>query len=244
MLTLKKKRIAAFGLGMVALASAGLTARRAFSSDHADTQQIAATPGTDISDVFIFPSPSNPNNVVLAVCVSPLIGPGASRFFDPSVLYQFKIDNSGDNVEDLVIQARFEGDGASQQVRIAGPAAPKMTGTASKLISPYVITGTFGNSFSPTPGMTVFAGKREDPFFFDLERFFTILPDRKTPLDPAALPAGQDPNAPQATTWRAPGVAQDFLKGFNVLSIVVELPKSMIQGSDDGKVALWCTTSK
>jgi hypothetical protein len=244
MFTQRKKRLAALGLGVVVLTGLGLTARRAFSSDHADTPQIAATPGTDISDVFIFPSASNPNNVVLAVCVSPLIGPGASRYFDPSVLYQFKIDNSGDNVEDLVIQARFEGEGASQQVRIAGPAAPKMTGTSNKALSPYVVAGTFGTTFTPTPGMTVFAGKREDPFFFDLEQFFTILPDRKTPLDPAALPAGQNPHAPQATTWRAPGVAQDFLKGFNVLSIVVEVPRSQLRGAGDGKISLWCTTSK
>lgn len=244
MLTLRKKRLAAVSLGIVALVGAGLTARRAFSSDHADTPQIAATPGTDISDVFIFPSPTNPDNVVLAVCVSPLIGPGAARYFDPSVLYQFKIDNTGDNVEDLVIQAKFEGDGPSQQVVISGPVAPRTTGTSSTFHDSYIATGTYGTAFSPTAGMTVFAGKREDPFFFDLERFFTILPDRKTPLDPAALPAGQDPNAPQATTWRAPGVAQDFLKGFNVLSIVVELPKSRLKGSVDGKIALWCTTSK
>jgi hypothetical protein len=244
MLTLKKKRLAAAGLGLVALTGLGLSARKALSSDHADTTQIAASPGTDLSDVFLFPSPTNPDNVVLAMCVSPLIGPGGSRFFDPSVLYQFKIDNNGDSVEDLVIQARFAGDGPSQQVRIAGPSAPRTTGTRSMLLAPYALNGTFGTAFTPTPGMMVFAGKREDPFFFDLEQFFTILPDRKTPLDPSALPAGQDPHAPQATTWRAPGVARDFLSGFNVLSIVVELPKSQLKGAADGKISLWCTTSK
>jgi len=37
-------------------------------------------------------------------------------------------------------------------------------------------------------------------------------------------------NPPMATTWRAPGAAVDFLSngGFNVLSIVIELPKAQL----------------
>src|SRR3982751_2050178 len=67
-------------------------------SDHADTPAIAQRQGTDLTDVFIFPSPTNANNVVLAMCVHPLIptGQAAGVTFDPNVLYQFKIDNTGD----------------------------------------------------------------------------------------------------------------------------------------------------
>ena len=197
----------------------------------------------DLTDVFIFPSPNNPNNVVLAMCVSPLIpaGGAAGRQFDNDVLYQFKIDNSGDNVEDLVIQAKFEGTGSSQTVSIAGPKAPEMSGTQSTFRDPYSTGGSVGTSFSPTSGMTVFAGPREDPFFFDLEQFFTIFPDRATPITGTVI---ANPNAPQATTWRAAGVAKDFLKDLNVLSIVVELPKSRLRGTVNGKIGVWCTTSK
>jgi len=40
-----------------------------------------------------------------------------------------------------------------------------------------------------------------------------------------------NPNQPMATSWRPAGAAVDFLSngGFNVLSIVVELPKSMLR---------------
>jgi len=216
---------------------------RAVSSDHADTPQIAAAPGTDITDVFIFPSPANSNNVVLAMCVSPLIptGQAASRVFDPNVLYQFKIDNTGDFVEDLVIQATFTGSGAAQKVMIAGPARPARTGNVTEALSPSATTGTIGQTFNPLSDLKAFAGAREDPFFFDLEQFFKILPDRATPITGTPDPT---PNTPKATTWRAAGQARDFLAGMNLLAIVVELPKTQVRGSGDGKIRVWCTTSK
>src|ERR1051326_6841483 len=110
---------------------------RAHGSDHADTPAIAARPGADLTDVFIFPSPTNANNVVLAMCVHPLIpsGMGASVDFDPNVLYQFKIDNNGDFIEDLVIQAKFVGSGASQQVQIS-MGKPITTGTITQQLAP------------------------------------------------------------------------------------------------------------
>lgn len=237
------KRFAALtGVGLAL--TAGLVAvQKARGSDHADTPQIAASAGTDLTDVFIFPSPTNPDNVVLTMCVSPLIPTGGTRTFDPSVLYQFKIDNTGDKVEDLVIQARFEGSDASQKVKIAGPAAPARVGTLGEALVAHATTGTLNTAFSPSAGIQVFAGVREDPFFFDLEQFFTILPDRATPITGTAVPLAEA-NTPKATSWRASGSAKDFLSGYNLLAIVVELPKSALRGSGDGKISLWCTTSK
>jgi hypothetical protein len=174
---------------------------------------------------------------------SPLITSAqvGTRRFDPSVLYQFKIDNTGDNVEDLVIQARFSGSTSPQQCFISGAAAPKAAGTTSELLANDSVIGNFDTPFTLSNGAKVFCGTREDPFFFDLERFFTILPDRATPITGTPI---ANPNAPQATTWRSPGI--DFLSNghYNVLSIVVELPKSMLKGTNGDKIAVWCTTSK
>lgn len=226
---MKSKR-SLIGLGMLTLALFAIGVQRAVGSDHADTPQIAQSPGTDITDVFLFPSPGNANNVVLVMTVNPLITPPTKNntFFDPNVLYQFKIDRNNDAVEDLVIQAKFTGTGANQTVHIAGPAAPASTGTTNTFLAPHATTGTFNQTFSPTANMQVFAGVREDPFFFDLERFFEILPDRATPIN--GIPVN-NPNDPQATTWRAAGQAFDFLSNgnYSVLAIVVELPKSMLQ---------------
>jgi hypothetical protein len=218
---------------------------RARGSDHADTPQIAASPGTDLTDVYIFPSPTNANNVVLAMNVNPLIasGQGPNAKFDTTVLYQFKIDNTGDNVEDLVIQAWAENSGATQTIKVAGPAAPTQTGIQSTALAAHALTGTINTPFSPTANMQVFAGAREDSFFFDLEQFFTILPDRATPITGTVI---ADPNVPKAATWRDAANAKDFLSvnKLNVLSIVVELPKTAIRGAANGKINVWCTTSR
>jgi hypothetical protein len=234
--------------GLIVAAAASLVMplalmRVARGSDHADTPDNAAKPGQDISDVYIFPSPSDASKVVLVMNVSPLITPAqvATRRFDPNVLYQFKIDNTGDNVEDLVIQARFKGTSGSQTCLISGPTAPSETGTKSTWLTPNTTVGNFDSTFTLTNGAKVFCGTREDPFFFDLEQFFAILPDRAAPVT-GVEPA--DPNAPAITTFRSPGI--DFLSNgnYNVLSIVVELPKSMLKGTNGDKIGVWCTTSK
>jgi hypothetical protein len=217
-----------FGLG--ALGAIGLLTALvapAIGSDHADTQENVGNPGQDLSDVYVFPSKENPNNVVFVMNVNPLIGRGGTARFDPNVLYQFKIDTNKDNVEDLVMQAKFD-DAAVQGVRISGPVKPTSVGTTSNLEPFQPVSGTVGTTFTPAAGMKVFAGTREDSFFFDLEQFFTIFPDRGVP---AGVTPPENPNQPMATSWRPAGEARDFLSagGYNVLSIVIELPKSMIQ---------------
>ncbi len=206
-----------------------LGVQHVYASDHADTPQIFNSPGTDLTDVFMFPSPTNSNNVVLMMTVNPLITPSTknSTSFDPNVLYQFKIDNNLDGREDRVIQVWFDGTGSGQTAHVAGPALPLSQGTKNGKLRPYDVTGTFGSTFSPTGGMQVYTGVREDPFFFDLEQFFNILPDRATPVNGIEVP---NPNSPHQTTWRAPGTAVDFLSNgnYSVLAIVVELPKTML----------------
>jgi hypothetical protein len=68
-------------------------ARPVVASDHQDTLYLATDrPGADLTDVFVFPA-ADPNKVVLAMDVHPLIptGMGMSASFDPGVMYQFHI---------------------------------------------------------------------------------------------------------------------------------------------------------
>jgi len=216
------------GLGLAS--AAGLFGiQQAYASDHADTPEIAQSPGTDLTDVYIFPSPNNASNVVFAMNVHPLITPGtkANTYLDPNVLYQFKIDNNNDGREDRVIQVWAEGTGPGQVIRVAGPGIPPSVGTSNGKLNPYETAGVFGTAFNPAANIQAYAGVREDSFFFDLEQFFTIFPDRATPIN--GIPV-DNPNQPQSTTWRAPGTAVDFLSNgnYSVISIVVELPKSLI----------------
>jgi len=247
-MVLSRKKLALLvGVAALTPAIAFSVAKTTRGSDHADTPTIAQTPGADLTDVFVFPSPNDPNNVVLVMDVHPLIhdGQAAGVSFDPDVLYQFKIDNAGDNLEHLVIQMKATGTGPNQTIAIAGPLAPSMRGTQSVLLSQNgLTTGTLNQVFSPQPGITAFAGAREDPFFFDLDQFFKILPDRGYPITNTPDPT---PNTPKATTFNGfPGTppSKDFLASFDVLSIVVELPRAQLIGNGSGKISVWCTTSK
>jgi hypothetical protein len=222
------KSITVITLTSVALAGSLIGVQKARASDHADTREVVMRAGSDISDVYVFPSKETPSNVVMAMCVNPLISKGGTASFDPDVLYQFKFDTNQDGREDNVIQVRFEGTGAAQTVIVAGPSAPNEVGATNTLMTPHATRGVVGTAFSPTAKIKVFAGVREDPFFFDLEQFFTILPDRGVPPGLTSPPA--NPNQPMATSWRPRGTAVDFLSngGFNVLAIVIEVPKIML----------------
>src|SRR5213083_2252821 len=164
------------------------------ASDHKDSMLLAGDPAADIADVYTFSSPTNPANTVLAMTVSGFIPPSeaSTTFFDPNVLYQWKIDNNGDAVEDLVIQAFVTGNGGHQVMHFRGPAPPRVTGATSRVIDgPETTTVPVTNGASPIiasrNGMTAFAGVRDDPFFFDLVQFKKII-------------------AGQATSFRDPGV--------------------------------------
>lgn len=214
---------------LAALVASGafLLSRPARGSDHADTKEVVNRPGSDLTDVYMFESKEDSSKYILAMNVNPLIPMGASAGvdFDTDVLYQFKIDQNADGVEDRVIQVWFSGSGASQAVHVSNPVAPNEIGANNTKVSSMAGSGTINTTFIAS-GMRIFAGPREDPFFFDLERFFDILPDRGVPPGLKMPPA--DPNMPQLASFRAPGAAVDFLSngGFNVLSIVIEIPKA------------------
>lgn len=206
----------------------------ALASDHQDTTFLATKlTAADLTDLFVFESPANPKNVVLVMDFDPLIVSGEKRPFDPNVLYQFKIDNTGDSIEDVVLQFNINGKGSQQTVTVRGPCRPTTVGTESALL-PVSWTGQLNQTFSAYNGMKFFVGTRKDPFFFDLEQFFKIIPDRNYNFQP-------NPNPPfQVLSFRAPGQAQDTLAPFNVHSIIVELPRKLL---GHGKIGAWITTS-
>ncbi|MEH1889993.1 MAG: DUF4331 domain-containing protein [Nostoc sp.] len=209
---------------------------KALASDHQDTTFLATKlTAADLTDLFVFESPTDPNNVVLVMDFDPLIVSGEMRPFDPNVLYQFNIDNTGDSVEDIVLQFKINGTGSNQTVTVSRPTSPIQVGTRSTLL-PVSRTGQLNQTFSfnginPTK---FFVGTRKDPFFFDLEQFFKIIPDRNYSLQP-------NPSPPfQVLSFRPPGQARDTLAPFNVHSIIVELPR---QELGSGKIGVWITTS-
>lgn len=233
-------KLAVVAAAVACIGTAGVI-RLARGSDHQDTPEVELNPASDMTDVYAFPGAS-PGRVVLVLNSWAFITPAqtSNTYFDPNLLYQFKIDNNTDGIEDKVIQITFNGSGADQTVEVRGPMAPPVPGAMGNTVAavPPAVTGKINTTLGSAGGMQVFAGWRDDPFFIDLEQFFRIIPDRK----PVTGPLAQLPNTPTASAFRNPGI--DFVKGFNVLSIVVELPTASLTAGGNPKIGVWGTISR
>ena len=231
----------AAAIAVVACAGTVGIIRLARGSDHQDTPDVELNPASDMTDVYVFPG-SSPDRMVLVLNSWAFITPAqtASTYFDPDLLYQFKIDNNTDGVEDKVIQVSFDGTGADQMVNVRGPVAPPVVGAMGNKIASAApaVSGRINTVLGSSSGVQVFAGWRDDPFFIDLEQFFRIIPDRK----PVTGPLAQLPDVATAGSFRSPGV--DYVAGFNVLSIVIELPTAQLTAGGNAKIGVWGTISR
>ena len=92
------------------------------ASDHQDNPYVELNPAMDMTDVYAFPG-ATPDRMVLVMNSWAFLTPAqtGSVSFDPNLLYQFKIDNTGDANEDRVIQVQFKGTAPNQTVEVRGP---------------------------------------------------------------------------------------------------------------------------
>ncbi|NNF34991.1 MAG: DUF4331 family protein [Saprospiraceae bacterium] len=193
---------------------AGMASFILMSADHIDAPSVTGA-ATDIADFYVFQSEENSSNMVFVATLQGLLSPSSTSGanFSEDVLIEFNIDNDGDNIEDLVIQA-IPRDG---KMYAFGPYAPSQQGLRSMIddsqdmieadITAYGENAIVSNS----GGKKLFAGPRDDPFFFDLGAYTDILAGN--------APGFSDPGA-------------DTFAGTNVLSIVIEVPKSTLGNSE------------
>ena len=205
----------------VGLIGTAVFVKESVGSDHQQTALTELNPRLDITDVFAFPGSSSDRLVLAMTIASPLIG-DQGAFFDPNVLYQLKIDNNQDGVEDLVFQFLFDQfrDG-TQTVHVIGPVRPREPIRPENNGFPGPVSGLFPggvrnriNTATPairngalnTPlqagNMQVFAGLRDDPFFIDLPQFFRIIPDRRPTQSPLSRIGGVFVPSPVAKAFR------------------------------------------
>lgn len=188
------------------------------AADHIDAPAVKGTTA-DITDYYAFQG-ENSNSLVFVANLQGLLSPNATAAakFDENVMIEFNIDNTGDNVEDLVIQAIPR----NGKMYFFGPVAPGTPGAISTVKSSATMASVditaYGSSAvkATQNGMTVFAGPRDDPFFFDFGKYSEIIGGTASGFD-------------------AKGT--DTFAGTNVLSVVVEVPKSALGGS--GTLNTW-----
>lgn len=218
---MKRKKL----LFAAVVAAAFVTGGILYAADHIDTPAVT-NQTTDITDLYVFRA-QDPNNLVFVANTQGLTSPAntAALKFDENTVLEFNIDKTGDNIEDLVIQCKY--DAASNKMQVYGPVAPSATGTKSKLegnVTADVAVTAYGSAAvtgTGSTGIKVFAGPRDDPFFFDLNKYKAIL-------------------AGTASGFANPGT--DTFAGTNVLSVVVEVPKSLIGAT--GNINVWLETKK
>ena len=199
------------------------------AADHIDAPAVTG-PGstslsTDITDIYAFQSPADNSKMVFVLNTQGLLSPAvsAAAAFPSNVMYELNIDNTGDNVEDLVIQCLVQ----NGKMRVYGPVAAGTTGLTSTVKTSGPVTETAVTAYGAasvttgtnTNGIRVFAGPRDDPFFFDLIRFREII-------------------AGTQTSFRTPGV--DAFAGTNVMSMVVEVPKTLLGTA--ASINVWAET--
>ncbi len=240
------------------------------ASSHREAPLIAGDPRADNTDVYAFVSPDAPDAVTLIANWIPFEEPnGGPNFYTwaDDTQYNLKIDNDGDAFADLTYTWIFDTvvrDPAQQFLSNTGPvtslddpdlnvyqtydltvtpeggapiallgngdgvttpgdpiSAPSIAGAAS--MPDYTPLRDQAIYAVPGGGKT-YAGQADDPFFLDL-RVFDLL-------------YGAD----------ATEVGQDSLAGYNVNSIALQLPKSVLAINGDATnnpiIGIWSTTDR
>lgn len=214
-------------VGAVILICLFIVVYEAQAADHIDAPLVRQDASKDITDIYVFRSPSNSANLVLAMSMfTPVGDPDSPTLFDPESQgeYAIFIDTNGDQVEEHIIRVTFsEASASGQSYTMRGvPGAGIITGDVSMGASA---------SINTTDGVTAFAGLRDDPFFFDFEAFGAFLAAPCVPTAGLRCPGTGDP--------------VNFFLGLNVSSIVVELPVtslSNINSASEGTIGVWAKT--
>ena len=163
----------------------------------------------DLTDLFVFAAPGNPDRTVLIMNSNPFSkGDG----FHPGAVYRFNIDTDGDALADAAFSFTFSPYDNGRQTATAYYAA----GTDAQTREPRgeVLIEAAPLDFDATVAPVqagpcrLFTGKRSDPFFADADGVLHWLID------------GQEGNF----QW----TGKDTFAGANILSIVVEVPNDML----------------
>jgi Domain of unknown function (DUF4331) len=239
----------ALGLGIGAL----LVAHTTQAADHLDSPAAASNPMADIADVYAWNN-SDASKVNLIMTVSP--GDPGTRSFDPSVQYVFHVNSY-------------------QAVLAPNPTETKVICTFASNTSAECWVGDkdyVKGDPSSTSGMTsadgkvtVFAGRRSDPFFFNLNGFkdavgavegaiaagsagpITGATVAGCPHVDATTAAGlrgllQEGSAGSATHAPCSGSDVDCFKRFNVMAIVLQVDKTLLNEGTHTVVGVWGST--
>lgn len=215
---MKKHTLTRFGCAILA-AGALLPSAPLRAADHGDGPVASNDQAADLGDVFAFVDPNDFGRVVVAMTTRGFIVPseaGNFGIFDPTLVYRFDLETTGDAVPDGSITVTFS-------PRTSGSVAQTATVTVKYNASatPVVFTAPCTNpsladvapaqvvTEDQASGIRFFAGPTDDPFFFDIVGFNRFV---------ASVLAG----SPNLANFNR---ARDSFAGYNCMSIAISLNK-------------------
>ena len=205
-LKLRLKLVAAVGFGAtMLLANDGVQA-----ADHNEAPGTMADPAADIADFYAWESG---DKLVVAVTFAGLTEAGGEPTYDPEVLYGVHIDNDGDDVSDIDIWCRF---GTNLAKDMWGIQCLNVPGAADADTNGMVDMTVDGGN-----GTMIYAGPRDDPFFFDFEGFVDTTMTGTLGFDPT----------------------RDSFATTNVTAIVIEMDAAEAAGGGT-TLQTWATTGR
>ena len=238
-----RRTILAVELALIALLTPGIIA----ASDHDDGEVDIKGRTLNLTDLYVFRekdqnSGAADGDLVFMMNSNPRSVARYQYYFSTTALYQFHITQVG-NVNstptgkaDIILRFAFSPPNSQGVQAVAvttirgGSSTTTKTTVNGSLIASTPLNSNAVVNTVPVGGskLTVFAGLREDPFFFDVEQFFRVRA--------GALGTGAK------VGFKEPSQALDFAKGYNVNTIAVRVPKAFLQaGTGANTFDVWST---
>ena len=227
-------------LALVALAALVITPRLLVASNHDDGEIDLKGKALHTTDLFAFrEQDQNPSaaadDLVFIVNVNPRSLARQEYYFATGARYDIHVSRVSDKdatptgKTDALFRFEFgapDKDG-SQSIKLT-TIRDGISGTPPGTLRTTPLAAAAAPIVNRAGALSVFAGLREDPFFFDVEQFFRVR-------------AGALGTGPKVG-FRSPGY--DFTAGYNVLSIALRAPRSWLQGSSSATTFdVWTTVT-
>lgn len=228
----------ALGMGLTLGSFAPVT----LASDHDDGETNTKSRNLNLTDLYVFrEGDQNPNastdDLVLIMNTNPRSVARQQYYFNNKARYEFHIARTTDNdatptgKPDVTLRFEFSKPKPNQTQTIKITTIRDGSSHVGKAVTtplnskPHTAQVPMGDQ-----NFSVFAGLREDPFFFDVEQFFRVR----------AGALGKGP----AVGFRDPDKAVDFTTGYNVNAIAVRIPIKFLQNkSANTTFDVWQTIS-
>lgn len=249
------KKLAYLGV-LAGLGTAAFLASRGHAADHLDAPSLAQNPLADINDVYAWGDGAKVN---LAMTVSP--GDDGTRAFGPGTQYVFHVTSKATQANDAPPVAVAGGAETEVICTFASPTSARCWVKDATGVKDFIEGDpSSANGITSVSGkIRLFAGRRSDPFFFNLQGFRDAVaaveatPEIGRMPDAAGCPAGLTEiqvagvrdelvKTPTVTQAPCPPNVKDCFAALNVLAIVVQVDKGLVNTPDNKYIAVWAST--